>query len=70
MNETIEVLLKHQDPAVRQLAQVLKVKNANNQLALKKIKESLIDLRLQVKSLVFDLQCTRQERDELRAKEY
>ena len=62
-------LLTHLDPDVR--AAAVSIRDAHNRVkeGIALARDNLTQLRLDVKYLMFDLEATRQERDELRSKE-
>ena len=64
MNEQIQLLLNHSDPAVRGAATKIKEHYDRRTRILQLVQEALSQIRLEVKSMAFDLECTRQERDE------
>jgi len=66
-NEAIARLLLHQDPEVKALAVVIKDNYERRQRILDIAQEALSQLRVDMKYLIFDLECTRQERDSARA---
>ena len=58
-------LKNHEDPAVRGLARHVQENLDRREKFLCLAQEHLQDLRVQIKYLNFDLDCTRKERDEL-----
>jgi len=66
-NEHAMTLLhEHTDPKVREAAQVLEIDNDRRKRILALIRESLAQLRLDLKYIAFDLEATRRERDALK----
>lgn len=67
MNEkqAINILLSHEDPKVRVAATVLNENSKRRKQITESVRDALSQIRLDMKYLVFDLQCTRRERDEL-----
>ena len=64
----MEYLKTHSDPKVRAIAADLQRKEERRNRILKLVQEALSQLRLEIKAMTFDLECTRQERDEARGK--
>jgi len=68
MNKDIAILLAHKDPAVRAAAERINEAANRKKNVLSLVQEALGQLRLDMKYLMFDLDCTRNERDEAVAK--
>lgn len=68
--QVMNLLHQHNDPAVRAAAVMLEERDARLRSVLNTIKDVVGQLRLEIKTLVFDLECTRQERDEARKERY
>jgi hypothetical protein len=67
--ETVmNALAHHGDPHVRECAKYLIKRNDQNKRIMKTVQEVLSQLRVDMKYLVFDLEATRRERDELKRK--
>jgi hypothetical protein len=66
MNDALTLLLAHPDPTIRKHATTIKEATDRRNRILKLVQEALSQLRVDMKYLVFDLECTRRERDELR----
>ena len=64
--KALEALSHHPDPEVRELAEFLTAQRKQNHGLLKLVRAALTQLRVDVKYLVFDLEATRRERDELK----
>ena len=56
-------LLEHEDPKVREIAEQLQAREARRERIMKLVRDALDTVRLEVKFLLFDLECTRKERD-------
>ena len=67
-DDALNVLLNRDDPVVRAAAAVIQKEDALKKAILQLVQGALDQLRLDVKYLAFDLEATRRERDELRAK--
>jgi len=65
---SLDVLETHPDPQVRTAALTLVNVNVRRGKILTLVKEALQQLRLDMKYLAYDLECTRRERDALQAK--
>jgi len=63
MNEVLAELAKHEDPKVRALAERGREHHNRRTRIIELVQEALQQLRLDTKYLVFDLECTRRERD-------
>lgn len=63
--QAIDYLLRHSDPNVRDAAAIVQNSLQRKNRVLKLVQEALSQIRLDVKYLVFDLDCTRKERDNL-----
>jgi hypothetical protein len=66
MNKALTQLLTHPDPEVRKHVTTIKETTDRRKRILELVQEALSQLRVDMKYLVFDLECTRRERDELR----
>lgn len=66
MNKALTQLLAYPDPEVRKHATTIKEATDRRKRILELVQEALSQLRVDMKYLVFDLECTRRERDELR----
>ena len=66
--QAMDILNDYNDPVVRQAAKVIQQHDKNRRDTINKVIKALGELRAGVKYLIFDLQCTRQERDELKTK--
>ena len=66
IEQALNTLLKHKDPEVRAAAAVVREQYGRRSRILKLVKEALSQLRVDIKYLAFDLECTRRERDEAR----
>jgi len=69
MDETkqlIDTLKDHKDPAVRKTGEKLEAIFDRRRRILCLVQEALGQLRVDMKYLMFDLECTRRERDEAR----
>ncbi len=64
----LTLLLNYADPTVQAAAAVIQKEDAHRKDILQLVQDALGQLRLDVTYLAFDLQATRRERDELRAK--
>lgn len=62
-------LAKHDDPEVRELTAVLASQHARQKRILSLVQEMLQQIKMDMKYLVYDLECTRRERDELKGKQ-
>lgn len=67
--EAMNALLVHTDPDVRAAAVILKHRDERRTRILNLVQEALAQLRLDIKYLAFDLDCTRKERDALKGGE-
>ena len=65
-NEALDMLCSYPDNKVQAAAQDIKETLARKQRVLGVVQEALSQLRLDIKYLVFDLHCTRRERDQAR----
>lgn len=65
-DEAMNKLLAHDDPEVRAAAVILKEQHARRTRVINLVQEALSQLRVDFKYLVFDLECTRKERDALK----
>jgi hypothetical protein len=65
-DQAYDLLKSHKDPAVRTAATVLAESDKRRKKVLTLVQEALTQLRVDMKYLVFDLECTRRERDEAR----
>jgi hypothetical protein len=63
----LQELLKHNDPDVRAAAVIIRDTKERHRGVLDAVREAIQQLRLDVKYMAFDLECTRKERDELKA---
>jgi len=61
-----EFLLSHQDPKVRGAALVIEENQKSRVRVLELLKEAVAQTRLDMRYLLFDLECTRNERDALK----
>jgi hypothetical protein len=59
-------LLKHNDPEVRTAAVIIRDTKLRHKGILDEVREAIQQLRLDVKYMSFDLECTRKERDTLK----
>jgi len=66
--QAMDILNNYNDPVVRHAAKVIQQHENNRKNTLNKAIEALSELRAGIKYLIFDLQCTRQERNELKTK--
>jgi hypothetical protein len=66
--QAMEILSDYSDPVIRHAANAVQHHDNNQKVAIKKAIEALSELRAGIKYMTFDLQCTRQERDELKSK--
>ena len=57
-------LAQHDDPDVRACAVIIREATSRRKRILGLVQEALSQLRVDMKYLVFDLECTRRERDE------
>lgn len=64
--DAMNLLLTHNDPDVRAAAVVLKQSHDRRTRVMGLVQEALSQLRVDMKYLCFDLECTRKERDEAR----
>lgn len=60
----LKFLADHNDPCVREACKIICETNTRRKRILDLVKDALSQLRLDMKYLVFDLECTRRERDE------
>lgn len=67
-NEALNHLLNYPDSGVKEAVDAIQKEDAHMMDTLQRILDSLGQLRLDVKYLTFDLEATRRERDELKAK--
>ena len=67
-DNALDLLLCHPDQTVRTAAAAIQKEDARRKGILQLVQNALGQLRLDVAYLAFDLQATRQERDELKAK--
>lgn len=67
-NEALQALLANKDPEVRRLAGIVDEAVKRRRRILDLVQEALSQLRLDMKYIMFDLECTRRERDEARGK--
>lgn len=65
-NDALEALLIYPDHKVQAAAQIIKESLHRKQRVLGLVQEAISQMRLDVKYLVFDLECTRKERDQAR----
>jgi len=68
MNEALTQLLAYPDSEVRKHATTIKKATDRRKRILELMQEGLLQLRVDMKYLVFDLECTRRERDELKGR--
>ena len=68
VNQQMHFLLTHSDPEVVKAATVINESQKRRKRILDLVQEALTQLRLDMKYLMFDLEATRRERDEARAK--
>lgn len=66
--QALEQLKNHSVPKVREAAEAIANAHARRSRILTLVQEAMSQLRLDMKYLVYDLECTRRERDELQAK--
>lgn len=64
-DEAISFLLQHEDPEIRAAAVLIREQSKRRKRILSMVQDALSDVRIDMKYLVFDLECTRRERDEL-----
>jgi hypothetical protein len=64
----LKLLADHTDPKVQEAGAILKAANIRRRKILNIIREAVGQLRLDMKYVVFDLEATRRERDELKGK--
>lgn len=62
----IEFLLKHDDPTVVTAGEALKAIEAGREITMASINTGLDNIRMDMQYLMFDLEATRRERDELK----
>lgn len=67
-DQALEILETHSDPNVRAAAETIRKSDMNKIKVLGLVQETLQQLRLDVKYMAYDLECTRRERDEAIAK--
>lgn len=65
--DALNKLAQHDDPEVRAAAVLIREDRALRSRVVSLVRNALAQVRTDVKYLAFDLQCTRQERDEARA---
>ena len=65
--QALTLLKTHNDPNVRAAAVLLDETGTRRKRILTLVQEALQQLRLDMKYLVFDLECTRRERDDAKA---
>lgn len=68
VNQQMHFLLTHNDPEVRKAAAVVNETQKRRRRILDLVQEALSQLRVDMKYLLFDLECTRRERDAAQAK--
>lgn len=66
VNEDLTFLCEHADPDVRAAATRVAEANRRRRRILDLVQEALSQLRVDMKYLLFDLECTRRERDALK----
>lgn len=67
-DQALNSLLKHDDPEVRAAAVILRDTNVRKTKILKLIQETLQQIKMDMEYICFDLEATRRERDEYKAK--
>ena len=67
-DNALTVLLNYADGTVQAAAAVIQKEDTRRKALLQLVQDALGQLHLDVKYLAFDLEATRQERDELKAK--
>jgi len=65
-DQAFDLILQHPDAGVRAAAEILKAQHDRRKRILELVQEALSQLRMDMKYIVFDLECTRRERDELK----
>ena len=68
MNDTEKALIflhDHEDPRVHEAAVLLRANFARRKRILNLVQEAIAQLRVDIKYLMFDLECTKNERDRL-----
>jgi hypothetical protein len=65
-DKALDALLSHSDPAVRACAVIIREASSRRKRVLGLVQEALTQLRVDMKYLVFDLECTKRERDAAR----
>lgn len=63
-DQALDLILQHTDAGVRAAAEILKTQADRRKRILELVQETLAQLRLDMKYIIFDLECTRRERDE------
>lgn len=63
-DQAFDLILQHPDAGVRAAAEILKTQADRRKRILELVQETLAQLRLDMKYIIFDLECTRRERDE------
>jgi hypothetical protein len=64
--QALNLLKTHREPDVRAAAVILEEGVKRRKRVIKLVQEALSQLRVDMKYLIFDLECTRRERDEAR----
>ena len=65
--QAIKFLTEHKDPAVQVAGKLINEALVRRKGLLGLVQEALQQLRLDMKYIIFDLECTRKERDALKA---
>ena len=65
-DKAVNELLNHKDERVRQLANVIQVRNKQNTKVFKEVTSILEQLRLDIRYIIFDRDCLRRENEELK----
>ena len=62
-DEAVRFLATHDDPAVRQASRIIEQDYKRRKRILSLVTEAIQQLRVDFKYLMFDLECTKRERD-------
>lgn len=68
IDEAFKFLAEHSDPDVREAIRTVQKAKDRRTMLIELAQEVMGQLRLDIKYIMFDLEATRQERDELRRK--
>ena len=63
MQAQIDLLKNHSDPEVQAAAKLIDEGHMRRKRIIEMVQESLSQLRLDMKYLIYDIECTRRERD-------